>query len=165
MQVLIIVIIIFIIISLISKMVTVKSHSDVVNNPEIKRRIYDPLERWGRFDGSAAQRKKADDAFNIIKNNIGTSGPHTREIYENVLKSTRLLIPIAATYSFAVGEFINNPYVTLQNINSKEAREKVAAMRALFPALYEYATTSLSPTKAESALIISMNLLDLFLSK
>ncbi len=36
-------------------------------------------------------------------------------------------------------------------------------MRAVFPALYTYATQSLSPAQADAALCISMNLLDLFL--
>ena len=163
MEIIAIIVVVAIIFSIANVFGTAKVRSTVSQDPLIKQFLIEPIERWGKFDGSPEAERKADRAMNSIVNNLAMprASSHTMELYRVALKKN-LYIPLAAVYAYAVGEYIDGGY-SLVGGGAPEANQKVFMMRAAFPALYNLAASELPPKKSEAALCISSNLLDAFL--
>lgn len=141
---------------------TAKVHSEISQDPLARQYLLDPIERWGKYDGSAASERKAQEAMDVLERHLPPASSRTMRLYRAALKKN-LYIPLAATYAYAVGEYLENPMVPLSGHGTQEANMKVAGTRALFPALYNIATTEHSPRNAEAAICIATNLLEYFL--
>lgn len=163
MEIIGIIFVIAIVVSIIKIVGTAKARSTIAQDPLIKQFLIEPIESWGKFDGSPEAERKADKAMDSIVNNLAMphASSHTMELYRAALKKN-LYIPLAAVYAYAVGEYIDGGY-SLVGGGAPEASQKVFMMQVAFPALYNLAASELPPKKSEAALCISSNLLDAFL--
>ena len=163
MEIIGIIVVVAIIVSIIKIVGTAKAHSAVSQDPLIKQFLIEPIEHWGKYDGSPEAERKADKAMSSIANNLVMphASSHTMQLYRTALEKN-LYIPLAAVYAYAVGEYVDRG-VPLAGTGTLEANQTVFMMRATFPALYNLAASELPPKKSEAALCISANLLDAFL--
>ena len=162
-MVFIIIIAIIFVVWLVMKGLSTKASAEMAQDPAFQQHILQPLERWGRWDGSPEQSRKADEAFSRIANYIGTGSYQTRTLYDDTLRHRPFLIPLCAAYAFAVEEFLNNPWFQSDQGNSPEINQKVTMMHLLFPGYAQFVDQKHSRKDAEAVLCITMNLLDLFL--
>lgn len=141
---------------------TAKVHAEMSQDPLARQYLLDPIERWGKYDGSAESERKAQEAMDVLEQHLPPASSRTMQLYRSALKKN-LYIPLAAVYAYAVGEYVENPMAYTSGAGTREAAEKVAGTRMLFPALYNIATTEHGPRDAEAAICIATNLLEYFL--
>ena len=161
MEAVVIVIIVAIALCVIGKILSAKIQSEVSQNPLVKQYLIEPIARWGKFDGSPEAQHKADEAMRTLTQKLFPASLHTMQLYRKALNAN-LYIPLAAADAYAVGEYIDGG-LPLSGAGTPEANQKVFMMQATYPALYNLATTELTPKKSEAALCISANLLETFL--
>lgn len=163
MEIILIIGVIAVIIVVLGQVQTTKLHSTISQDPSVKQLLIEPIERWGKYDGSPEAERKAERAMRTIEQNLvmPAASSHTMQLYRKALQ-TNLYIPLAAVYAYAVGEYIDGGYPPVGG-GTPETNQKVFMMRAAFPALYNLAASELSPKNSEAALCISCNLLDAFL--
>lgn len=162
MGIVIVIVIAFVAFWLFGQFMTAKAHSDISQDPVARQYLLDPIERWGKYDGSAEAERKAREAMDILERNLPSASARTLRLYKEALKKN-LYIPLAAVYAYAVGEFVENPWAHTSGAGTPEANQKVAGTRMLFPALYNIAMAEHGPRDAEAAICIASNLLDYYL--
>lgn len=125
----------------------------------------------GTYDGTESSRRKAQSAFDSMKQWIGCVNPMTEPLYWAVLREEHVPIPFAAVYAFTMGEFLQNlSIIGFVSGQMADARSKARDLELVFP---EYAslvrrnlTSADSDTRDKSYCMImgiSSNLFDRFL--
>lgn len=163
MGIVVILVIVCLVIWFVGKIGTAKASSTVRQDPAMQQMVIQPMERWGRWDGSSTQMQKADEAFEKIKNEIGCTNPQTRRIYDETLRNRPFLIPLTAAYAFVVGEYLSSRGSGINMGSSPEADQKVTMMHVLFPGFAQFVDQKHGRSEAETILCITSNLMDLFL--
>lgn len=141
---------------------TSKVRGDAMGNPAVRELLIEPIERWGKYDGSIAAQQKAQKAMALIERRYFPASPRAYEIFDRVLQ-LNIDIPLAAAYAFAVAEVVEDPELSRPSAELVIDQDAVAGMHIFFPALYNLATSELPPRKADRALNAVSQLLDSFL--
>lgn len=137
------------------------------NNEEIQRRVLEPIERFGVYDGSPSAKVESVHAFSVLRSVFGLEFERTSDLYRQVLEEDNgLFIPLAAIYAYAVSEIMLNPAIGpyLQDRGSK-VNEKANMMVAMFPLYADYVGKRHSPKESKVILALSFNFLDHFIEQ
>lgn len=136
--------------------------STISKNPEMNA-ILNKFTETGYYDASTESRKKANYCFNVVCNQVGCSNPNTKSLYEKLLDTKHYPMSLLAAYSFAVGEFLENPIFEPYNLNSEGAQNNYMSFKILFPEFSKFIESRHYGTEKVSVSILTSNLLEYFL--
>lgn len=137
------------------------------NNEEIQKRVLEPIERSGVYDGSPSAKVVSVRAFSALRSAVGLEFERTSDLYHQVLEEDNgLFIPLVAIYAYAVSEILFNPAIGpyLQDRGSI-VNKKANMMVAMFPLYADYVGKRHSPKEAKVILALSFNFLDHFIEQ
>ena len=119
------------------------------------------INSWGTFSDTAEGREKADRAFNKLKNYSGCFNSHTRQLYDQTLRSSGLAIPFAAIYAYVIGEIVE-PGLYYSSGSQQQVEFNANATRIAFPEYGDFVMRKHSRSEAIVILALSGNLVELF---
>ena len=136
--------------------------SDSIRQDPAARAAISAIENWDIYDYSEAARSKADRAYDILSSRLGDYGS-TKMLYEEVLKTSGLPIPLCAIYAFVNELYISSGFWDPRQTQMSQVQQKAQGIRLFFPSYQSYVDRHHSGAEAIAVYALSSNLMDYFL--
>lgn len=131
----------------------------IQNDPQTSAFI-NSINSVGVYNGSSSSQEKADLYYGKLAMINGDYNNHVKNLYDSLLNSTNLPIPLVAIYAFAKGRFLDDPDFEPYNLNSQGAKDNAMSMKMLFPDYARFVSSRHYGTEEIVMLCLSSNLMN-----